>query len=279
MQFDLLRAFPYPVLRPSVNDYVDGEIQATVEFKQSSDGVELTADISFALSVPELVKLIQNGEAAYSVVFACRDTYFRKAVLSQTQSFSHTFASGSIRGELLIYPYVVATADIENFTCGWINEEFGEGPFSFEKGSALALEEPQSIYVDRDAFKHISSAFVLVKDASVPENEWRVDAGQDKVKISVHPETKAKIDLARNNSGHKAILLNSVYLGAVIQCVAHLKSGTGDYEDFRWAHIFRARCEELSININTQSESWIAQQLMKHPFKLIETYVFDKAES
>jgi hypothetical protein len=33
MQFDLLRAFPYPVLRPKVDDYVDGDIQATVTFE------------------------------------------------------------------------------------------------------------------------------------------------------------------------------------------------------------------------------------------------------
>jgi len=278
MQFDLLRAFPYPVLRHAVDDYVDGDIQATVDFKQSSDGLNLTAGVTFALSVPAIIQAIENGVAAYSVVFACRDTYFRKAVLSQTPTFSHSFPAGSIRGEVLIYPYVVATTDIVDFSCEWINAEFGPGPFRFDKGSALALEAPQSIFVDRDSFKPISSVFELVKDYNVPENEWRVDANQDKVVIKVSPETKAKIALARNDSAKKAILLNSIYMGAVIQCVALLKHDQ-DIEDFRWAHIFRARCAELSIDIGTQSESWVAQQLMKHPLKLIDAYFFDRADA
>ena len=241
MQFDLLRAFPYPVLRHAVDDYVDGDIQATVDFKQSSDGLNLTASVTFALSVPAIMQAIDMGVAAYSVVFACRDTYFRKAVLSQTPTFSHSFPAGSIRGEVLIYPYVVATSDIVDFSCEWI-------------------------------------VFELVKDYAVPENEWRVDANQDKVVIKVSPETKAKIALARNDSAKKAILLNSIYMGAVIQCVALLKHDH-DIEDFRWAHIFRARCDELSIDVKTQAESWVAQQLMKHPLKLIDAYFFDRADA
>lgn len=278
MQFDLSRAFPYPVLRPSVDDYVDGDIQATVDFTQSEDGLHLAATVSFALSVPELVKEIEAGRAAYSVVFACRDTYFRKAVLSHEPNFAHSFPAGAIRGEVLIYPYVVAIADIATFTCPWINAEFGAGPFSFEKGSALALETPQSVYVDRDAFKPISSAFELVKDASVPDNEWRVDAHREKIAIAVSPDTKAKIDIARNDSSRKAILLNSIYLGAVIQCVALLKYEPEEVADYRWAHIFRTRCDDLSIKIETQTVSWVAQELMKHPMKLIDAYFF-KAEA
>lgn len=278
MQFDVLRAFPYPVLRRDVNDYIEGDIQATVEFHQSDDGLDLTAEIDFVVSVPELVSAIKDGKAAYSVVVACRDTYFRHAILSQTSKFSHAFKSGAIRGEVLIYPYVVATEHIEGFTCPWINPEFGDGPFRFENGSALAIEAPQSIYVDRDSFKPISSAFVLVKNADVPENEWRVEASQDKVRISVNPDTKAKIDAARNSSANKAVLLNSIYLGAVIQCLALLKKDSS-YDEFRWANIFRARCDEMSIDIDQNAEAWIAQQLMRHPLKLIDTYIFEKSET
>ncbi|RUW58537.1 hypothetical protein [Mesorhizobium sp. M7A.F.Ca.US.008.03.1.1] len=274
MQFDLLRAFPYPVLRPSVDDYIDGDIQATVDFTQSGDGLTLTANISFALSVPEIVAEIEAGRAAYSVVFACRDTYFRKAVLSDVPTFSHSFPAGSIRGEVLIYPYVVARTNIASFTCKWINAEFGAGPFAFDEGAALALEVPQAIYVDRDAFKPISSAFQLVKSYDVPDNQWRVDPYGDKVIISVSPDTKAKIDLARNDSGKKAILLNSIYLGAVIQCVSLLKYEPDEVENYRWAHIFHKRCDDLSINLDHQSASFVAQELMKHPMKLIDAYFF-----
>jgi hypothetical protein len=62
-------------------------------------------------------------------------------------------------------------------------------------------------------------------------------------------------------------------MGAVIQCVALLKRSS-DYDDFRWANIFRLRCEELSIDLKKHDESWVAQQLMKVPFKLVDSYFF-----
>ncbi|MBM7326592.1 hypothetical protein JS562_26385 [Agrobacterium sp. S2] len=274
MQFDLSRAFPYPVLRSKVDDYIDGDIQATIEFSQSLDGHQLSATIQFALSVPEIKALIAEGRASYAVVFACRDTYYREPVFSTENKFEHSFSTGALRGEVLIYPYVVARVDINNFECGWINPEFGKGPFQFLKGSALALEEPQSVYVDRDSFKPISSSFVLVKDDTVPYGEWRVKPDQNKVRIAVNPELKARLDVARNNNKNKAILLNSIYLGAVTQCVSLIKNSE-EFDEFRWAKIFRQRCEELSIELKKNHESWIAQQLMHSPFKLIDTYFLD----
>jgi hypothetical protein len=127
MQFDLLRAFPYPVLRPGVDDYRDSDIQATVHFSQSPDSTTLNAEVEFALSVSEIETLVNKGKAHYVVVFACRDTYFRKACLSKKPIFSEEFAAGAFRGEVLIYPYIIASKDIVGFACPWINPEFGPG--------------------------------------------------------------------------------------------------------------------------------------------------------
>jgi hypothetical protein len=241
MQFDLLRAFPYPVLRPQVNDYVDGDIQANVYLEQVESTGGLKASIVFAVSVPELVKLIKAGAASYVVVFACRDTYFRKAVKSQSESFEHAFDGGSLRGEVMIYPYVVAQREITGFVCPWINDEFGAGPFTFAEGSVLALEEPRSIYVERDAFKPISSAFELV---------------------------------ARNNTVNRAILLNSLYFGAVTQCVSYLKQQGGEFSERRWANIFLQKCSDAGISLEKNDEVIVAQKLMKMPFGLLNAHCF-----
>jgi len=44
MQFDSQRAFPYPVLRPDVNDYADGEFQAIVDLTFREDGSKFHLD-------------------------------------------------------------------------------------------------------------------------------------------------------------------------------------------------------------------------------------------
>ena len=278
MQFDLLRAFPYPVLRPGVDDYLDSDIQATIHFEQSSDSSTITAEIDFALSVAEIKALVAEGKADYVVVFACRDTYFRKASISKKPILTETFSAGELRGEVLIYPYIIASTDINGFECPWINEEFGSGPFAFPSGAVLALDPPQSIYIDRDAFKPISSCFQLVKKDSVPDNEWQVHANDDKVQIAVSSNLKARIDAARNTKENRAILLNSIYFAAVMQCLSLLKHG-GEQFDYRWAHIFRQRMADQGIDIGSQEEAWVAQQLMRHPITVLDSYFFgDKGE-
>ena len=274
MQFDLLRAFPYPVLRPKVNDYTDGDIQATVDFAQALDQNDITADIKFALSVPEIIDLVSAGHASYAVVFACRDTYFRKTVMSNTQEFRKVFPTGVLRGEVLIYPYVTATKKIDGFTCPWINEEFGPGPFYFDEGSVLALDEPQVIYVDREAFKPISSAFLLVANANISDYEWRVDPSGDKVLIQVSSSMKERIDAVRSGPQNKAVLLNSIYFGAVMQCLSYLKQAGGEYDTRRWACIMRQKCADLNLDLDSHDEAILAQHLMKYPFSLVDAYCF-----
>lgn len=273
MQFDLLRAFPYPVLRPGVNDYLDSDIQASIDFKESDDGTELRAEIEFALSVAELRHLVEQGKARYTVVFACRDTYFRTAAASSDPTFTAVFAAGSLRGQVLIYPYIVAAKDIVGFSCQWINPEFGVGPFQFPKGAALALDAPQTVFIDREAFRPLSSCFTLVKGENVPPNEWQVLTERDKVQIAVSPGMKERIDTARNSKENRAILMNSIYFGAVMQCLSLLKQ-TDEPEEWRWQRIFLQRMADSGIDLDKHSESWIAQQLLRHPITTIDQYFF-----
>lgn len=276
MQFDTLRAFPYPVLRPGSNDYLDSALQTVVELVQSPDTLDITAEADIAVGVEEIRALIAAGKAQYAAVFACRDTYFRKAVLSSDRNLRERFPAGALRGEVLIYPYVVASEAIEAFHCRWINPEFGPGPFASPQGAVLAVDEPQLIYVDRETFQPISSCFVLVPNENVPPNEWKVDASEDKVRIGVHPSLKERIGNARNDKKNRAILLNSIYFGAVTQCLTLLKAGD-EVAEQRWTKIVRQRLADQHLDLDAHHESWLAQQLMRHPFAIVDRYFFGES--
>lgn len=273
MQFDALRAFPYPVLRPGSNDYLDSAIQTIVDFVESDDQQTITVEADIAVGVEEICGLIDAGKARYAAVIACRDTYFRKAVLGGQSHLSESLSAGSLRGEVLIYPYVVATEAIEGFECTWINPEFGEGPFSFPNGAVLAVDEPQMIYLDRETFRPISSCFYLAANENVPSNEWQIDASDDKVRISVSPKLKERIANARNSKENRAILINSIYFGAVVQCLSLLKAND-EVGDQRWARIFRQRLADQHLELEKHAETWLAQQLMRHPFAIVDRYFF-----
>jgi len=278
MQFDSLRAFPYPVLRPDVDDYVDGDIQVTVEFSPSEDGQDVTAEVSFYLSVGEIKQQVAAGKARYVVVFACRDTYFRHVETTDQEQFQVTFPAGSFRGEVQVLPYVSAISPITGYKCKWINPEFGKGPFHYDVGAVLATDRPQVVYIDRDIFKPLSSVFVLMKDDSIVGHEWQVRPTDDKVQIVVSPDLKARIDEARNNKSHRAVLVNSIYFSAVMQCITFLKEEK-DYGYTRWGKVISQKCHNEGINPEEHPEYLIAERLMKTPFKLVEAYVFQGGDA
>jgi hypothetical protein len=278
MQFDTLRAFPYPVLRPDVDDYVDGDMQVTVEFAPSEDGQEVNASVFFHLSVDELKAEVSGGRARYIVVFACRDTYFRHVESATSGKFVVKFPAGSLRGEVQVYPYISAIKSIKNYQSKWINPEFGVGPFRYPIGAVLAVDRPQTVYIDRDVFKPLSSIFALVRDENITGHEWQVKPKDDKVHILVSPALKELIDDARNNKAHRAVLMNSIYFAAVMQCLSILKHGV-DVDETRWGKIISQKCHNEGINLEDHDEYLIAERLMKSPFRLVEAYVFKGSES
>ena len=279
MQFDTLRAFPYPVLRPDVDDYVDGDIQVIAEFDPSPDGLEVRASVSFHVSVQELKAEITAGRAKYVIVFACRDTYFRHVHSTADEKFEVKFPAGSLRGEVQVYPYISAVNKITNYKCGWINPEFGMGPFKFDVGSVLAIDRPQTVFIDRDVFRPLSSVFVLVKDDAIVGHEWQVRPTDDKVQILVSPELKERIDEARNNRAHRAVLMNSIYFAAVTHCITSLKDADKDYAETRWGKVIAQKCHNAGINIDEHDEYLVTERLMKSPFQLVEAYVFQGSDT
>lgn len=272
MQFDSLRAFPYPVLRPDVDDYIEGDIQVVAEFSPSDDGLEVKADVSFLISVAELKAEVDAGRAKYAVVFACRDTYFRHVHSSDQGDFTVTFPAGQLRGEVQVYPYVTAVKKIPAYKSDWIYPEFGAGPFRYEVGAVLAIDQPQVVFIDRDVFRPLSSVFVIRKDDAISGHEWQVQFTDEKVHILVSAELKAKIDVARNNKGHRAILMNSIYFAAVMQCITLLRKG--EDSESRWAKVISQKCHNFGMNIDEHDEYLIAERLMKSPFQLVDAYVF-----
>src|ERR1700730_1021433 len=123
MRFDHQKAFPYPVLRPDIDDYEGGAFQVGVQFVGSENGKSITAKINVALSVEEIKAEITRGNAAISIILQCRDTYFRDVISSKKFDIERTFDSGVFRGEVIVSPYVVAKKPIANFRCREINPE------------------------------------------------------------------------------------------------------------------------------------------------------------
>jgi hypothetical protein len=278
MRFDHHKAFPYPVLRPDIDDYLDAEFQVAVDMASAKQNKKIEATISVALSCDEINREIRKGTAGVYVIFSCRETYFREAISVPKFEFKKTFNSSSFKGEVLIYPFVVALKPIAKFSAKGINKEFRKDSFSFAVGEVLAADEPKVLYIDRDLFKPVSSIFLLVKHESLRGFEWRLRFDEDKVQILLSDEAKQAIEKARNTKRNQAVLINSIYFAAVMEAIHKLRENPDLAEEYRWARVIKQQCHNTALDLEKHESYLVAQQLLRLPLNLLNQYAFAEDE-
>ncbi len=275
MKYDRQKAFPYPVLRPESDDYRDVEFQTTVEFAVGNEKVR--ANITYAISSEKIAEEITKSNADFVCIVSCRDTYFRAVLSSSHCKIEAEFNIGDLRGEVRVDPYVVVRKKIIAFLSPNINPEFGSGPFTFNPGDILAQDEPQVFYIDREMFKPVTSVFELVKKDNLSDKEWTIGFEEDHIQIEVSPSMKETIDDARNAKGNRAILLNSIYFGAVMQTIQKLKTSAEEFEGRKWAEVISKKAHNEGCDLENQDAYLITQQLMRYPLQHLKELLSEGA--
>lgn len=273
MKFDKNKAFPYPVLRPHSDDFVDREFQSTADFL--IEGKTVKVEVTYALSSKDIKQLIKNKDAVYVSVLACRDTYFSVALPSSETVIAKEFDSGLFKGEVQVRSYIQIVNDIE-FTSNEIHADFGTDPIKYTKADIIAQDETDTFYFDRDLFKPLTSVYDLVKNDKLSGGSWELNFEQDHVQIQVSPDMKESIDNARNSTANRAILINSLLFASVMQSIEKLKLGEGNYDEYKWAKIITQSAHNNSIDIYNHDSYLTAEKLMKHPLTILDNYVFKK---
>ena len=270
MKFDRNKAFPYPVLRPYNDDFIDKDFQAAVSVEISESSVNITVD--YSLSSKSIKALIDAHDASFVTIVSCRDTYFSQAIESFDEHVEKVLPHGLFRGEVFINKYIQIIDDV-TFESAEIHPDFGAGPFLYTKGDIIAQDEPEKFYFGREFFKPLTSIFSLVKNESLSYGEWKIDAENDYIGIEINPKMKDKIDIARSGRSNQMILINSLYYAAVVQVIENLKNDDTSYSDYRWAQVIAKKMADCGVTIEDQSTK-IASTILDFPLRMLSEFVF-----
>ncbi|MCR9122951.1 MAG: hypothetical protein NXH91_11825 [Phyllobacteriaceae bacterium] len=279
MQFDTNRAFPYPVLRADVRDYLRGAFQVSIDFRQSDDEERVIIDAQAQLNVREIQQLIADGKAEFLYVLSCRDTMTRHILRSSEAMMEEALPIGSMRGEVRIAKLVSVVAPITGYTCEHINPEFGPGPFSFDPGEVLAFDEPHVVYLEPENFRPLTSIFELSPNESLDKFEVQFGTSGDRITIELNPEFKALVDTARTDSTKMAVLFNSIYTHAVMDALDKLKEEPDGEQ--RWCGVIKQRMADLELNMSSLESEGIypvASQLLQQPLTRLAQFFGDEQE-
>lgn len=274
MKFDRSKAFPYPVLRPYNDDFIEKDFQAVISVDTPEASIDISVD--YSLSSKSIQKLINEHLASFVTVVSCRDTYFSATIESFEPHAQKSLPHGLFRGEVFINKYIQVLTDIE-FESPEIHADFGKGPFRYTQGDIIAQDEPEKFYFGREFFKPLTSVFTLVKNESLSYGEWKLDADNDHVGIEVSPKMKDKFDIARSTRSNQMILLNSLYYAAVVQSIEYLKEPDSGYDQFRWAQVVKKKMDDCNVTLEEPATK-IASAVLEFPLRMLGDFVFAEGD-
>ena len=208
----------------------------------------------------------QNASAGYFVV--CRRTYFnslQEAPLGDSEKF---FDLSQLYGSVTVRPVIWTLKPLARFVSPLFNREFGSS-VSIAKGAIIALGREFRFSVDQKKYKPFDSIFELSENAAVKVGMIEVDPDRDRIAINAENTTFKSLADMRNVVAARPILLNAVYMPAVMDVISRLQSGQSELEGRKWYRVFKAKCDDLAIDPADpgQSPLSIAQRLLREPLK------------
>jgi hypothetical protein len=259
--------YPHPVLSEYSKDYSTGEFRCEFIQQITPEGeLKLTATLN--LDSKDLSDLIaaQKASAGYFVV--CRRTYFnflQEAPLGTSEKF---FDASRLFGTVIIRPAIWTLTRVENFTSPLIHEEFGKA-VDLPKGSVIALGPEFKFSIDKKKFKPFESIFELAQQDGIEPGTVSVDPMRERITILAEPATYKDLADVRNLAKGRDVLLNAVYMPAIMDVLAMLQAGETSIKGKNWYRVFKAKCDDLGIDPSSSALAplHVAQKLLKAPLK------------
>lgn len=272
-------SYPHPVLAPWSEDISGASITTTLAFRENEAAGQVSIHCEARLDHPDLLRLISEGSATFGCYIRCLETGFRRLQPFGFPSGVHDFAPGALLGRVQIRPMVWSVEEIEGYRPAGAHPEFAGG-HDIDPGQILALDDEQIIDVSRPPLPSVESIFDIDWSEEIADGQFEVDTDDDRITIRMSVATHALVQSLREYDDlTRAAVMNSLYVPVMMEVLDALAGGVEQYEQYRWLHPFRARCERVGIDVeNPDSIDLIndAHKLLALPFGLLEQLVGDE---
>lgn len=259
--------YPHPVLSQFSSDYTTGKFSASFSYQVTDDN-QLKIASGLSVGCDELRVLVEDQKASAGYFVVCRRTYFNRlqhVPLGKSEKF---FELSQLYEAVSLRPVIWTLEDVENYSSPLIDAEFGKD-ILIAKGAVIAMGPEFRFSVDPQKFKPFETIFDLARSEDIKPGMIKVDPEGDKITILAEPRTYKSIADMRNIGHGQKILLNAVYMPAVMDIVSRLQIDGRSLEGKRWYRVFKAKCDDMGIDPldETSSPLDVAQELLKEPLK------------
>lgn len=274
MRFDPGKAWPHPVLRPHSlgDDYPHAEFEVDIELKRVEKSTIVQVDVTFDLSDPTLLLLVDQAKAQYSLMVKAPKTHYRRLFQSAEPYFSQSFPAGVLSGRVELSPFLVCTGPLPDFLAsGWHSDFIGR-TFDIPAGAVLAEDFPKEYWIDTADEAPLGSIFGHKPRPGMPNGQWEVEMAEDRIWIVMSEGDARRFQVAREGANHKPegqYLMNGLYLPALVSVLNDVDQNPSDYKDSRWFASLDQRLGEVNcrpLGRDGSNRLIDAQKLLDSPF-------------
>jgi hypothetical protein len=263
------------VLSPATGDFTTGAFEAQFLVEENPKSGALTLAHRITLTESSIEHLVVANQAALGCFVRCNDTYHTELRRLAWPEGRSDFAPGSLINRVTLRPIIWLEQELSCWTPETVHPEFNP-PISLAEGDIVAIADESVISVGQAKLAPIESIFELDWSQEVPEGRFQVVLDRDRITILVAPITYETINLLRGQSGGRPVVMNAVYLPAVMEVLGALQDANDTYENFRWYQPFVAKCDAKGIDPTAMSSALeTAQTLLDDPAKALTELVRD----
>lgn len=255
------KRYPYPVLKPGGDDYVDSRFD--VEVESYCEAEKVTFLFRPILRNDGLRRAIADGEAAIICHVEAPQTVFRQIYevkvapceeASDEERTVYEESSSVLSGPVSVCPFIVAVHDIPAYGNSCFHADYESETFSIQAGGVMAEGSQQTFEIN--TAKKLEETASSILSVTVAQNEdvksMRVGWEGNKIRI-VLPERMMQLYKQFHESGNQRELLWAmVFSPAVLRVLDELHNAVGengggleDYRDRRWYRALEAATKRL----------------------------------
>lgn len=267
MRIDDYARFGHPVLRVDTDDFSQGELIFSVDVEERPVTGEMSLHCTFDLDQNYLKRLVEEGAAVSGIFVVCPETYLNSFFELTGRRSQIDLGVGRVLGTVRLRPVVISKMAIVNFDSPDLHPEFQGAGITVPAGAPLAIGPETRLNAGMEKLAPVESVFELAKNSRLPEGQIAVRLDNQVATIEASPELYESLSTYRQFEKTRAILLNSVYLPALMEILSVVSGGAGEYEDLRWYRVFRAKCEHLGVDPESIEILESAQKLLQLPLR------------
>ena len=269
------KLYPYPVLAEYSDDYKSGSYEVSIDL--AKEGYNIKVHFLATLTSSSLKALIQEGRVKYVYHMECAQTGFRQVLATSKIDDCFILSNKQVSGKLQICPFVVAVADIEEYSSPEFHDDYDGQSFAVETGCVLAVGRmvTADISKDIDDLANTPSVFSIIRNADTTCKQMLVDMSGRKIIIKLPLEDYYSYKSLSSTPQSQSILNALTIIPALTYVLGELKIMSVEdrmenrdnlwYKTVKKTLLTQFGCDLESANFNIQNTIELAQKLINDP--------------